>query len=537
MFRSILLVLILAASSALGNTVSGYVRDAGNGEALPLSVVALPDLRMGAVANDRGYFAVRNVPVGRHLVVVDLIGYATYTDTVTVEAGLDVRLELQLTTEAIDVAETVITADSTLRAERERTVQAGFITFPAQQLQQLPSVGEADLLRSLQLLPGIQSASDISSGLYVRGSGPDQTLILLDDIPLYNPSHAFGFFSTFHPDAVRDVQLYKGTYPASYGGNLGAVLDVTQKDGANDSVRVTGGASLIAARALVEGPTGNGTWMVAGRRTYLDPVLSALRSAGNDVPDYYFYDLNARVGQQLTDVDQVTASAYFGRDDLNFDLGEAETFFNVRWGNRAGSIRWTRLFTPALFGELTLFGSEYESTTDLSFFNTPVSFTNRIEDVTLRGNVEFFARSDNTLSAGFRLTHYDVRFAQSFNQDDQLSLRETPTLYEVFVQDDARLPTGTNVRVGLRAARFSAGDRQALMPRLSISQPLTERLRWKAGAGLYRQYMQLVTTEGFSGGDFWVPLDETVPAGRSRQATTGLEWEISRRYKLSLIHI
>jgi hypothetical protein len=525
-------VLLLAGGDVDAATLSGYVRAAEGGEELPLAVVALPDLKLGAVANDRGYFAVRNVPAGRHVVAVDLIGYRAWRDTVDVPAAGDVRIDPRLVMQAIDIDEVVVTADSTLRAERERTVQPGFVQLPARRLQSLPAAGESDLLRSLQLLPGIQSASDISSGLYVRGSGPDQTQIFLDEIPLYNPSHAFGFFSTFQPDAVRDVQLYKGAYPASYGGNLGAVLDVAQKDGSLDSLRVTGGASLIAARLLLEGPVGEGSWMAAGRRTYLDPVLSALRSAGTDVPDYYFYDLNTRLTQPVGDADNVAVSTYFGRDDLFFDL-DAGTYFDVRWGNRAGSVRWTRLFTPALFGELTVYASQYESATRLSFFETPVEFSNRIDDLTLRGDVEFFATSDNSLTAGFRLTHYDVRFAQSFNQVDQLSLREQPTLYEAYVQDDARLPTGTNLRAGVRVARFSEGDRVAIMPRLSISQPLTAALRWKAGAGLYRQYMQLVTTEGFSGGDFWVPLDGTVPEGRSRQWTTGLEWEPSRRYKVS----
>ena len=534
-------LLAVAAACALtgaaqATTVSGYVRDGGDGEPLPAAVIAFPDVQLGAVANDRGYFAVRNVPEGRHALVVDLIGYRSWRDTVEVRLGGDLRLEVGLEAQAIDMAEMVITAEAQVRAERERTVQPGYISLPAQQLQRMPAVGEPDLLRSLQLLPGIQSASDISSGLYVRGGGPDQTLILLDDVPLYNPSHAFGFFSTFQPDAVRDVQLFKGAYPANYGGNLGAVLDVSQREGAHDSVRASGGVSLLAARLLVEGPAGDGAWMVAGRRTYLDPVLAALRASGNDVPAYYFYDLNAKLTQPLTPDDNLSISTYYGRDDLDFE-GDASTFFGVRWGNRAVSVRWTHLFTPALFGELHLFGSEYESTTTASIFDTPVELTNRVEDITLRGDGEFFATSDNTISAGFRLTRYQVRFDEVFNQEPQRSLHETPRLWEAYVQDDARLPTGTHVRAGLRAARFSTGDgadRTAWMPRLSISQPLTERWRWKAGVGTYRQYMQLVTTEGFSGGDYWVPLDETVPAAQSRQATTGLEWEPSRRYKLTV---
>jgi hypothetical protein len=530
---SLVLALIGAASVGAG-TLSGYVRDTDSGEPLPLVVVALPDLQLGAVANERGYYAIRNVPAGRHAVLTNLIGYGSQSDTVTVTAEQDTRLDLRLQTEAIDLAETVITAERQVLAERERTIQSGYIALPSAQLQQLPAVGEADLLRSLQLLPGIQSASDISSGLYVRGGGPDQTQILLDDVPLYNPSHAFGFFSTFQPDAVRDIQLYKGAYPANYGGNLGAVLDVSQREGAHDSIRTTGGISLLASRLLVEGPSGDGAWMIAGRRTYLDPILSALRSRGADVPNYYFYDLNARWTRPLSDSNNLTISTYFGRDDLDFDLDEADTFFGIRWGNRAASLRWTHLFTPALFGELTLFSSQYESATSASFFDTPVRFSNSIEDLTLKGDLEFFKSSDNTLTGGFRATRFHVQFDEAFNQESQLSLDLSPQLYEAYLQDDLRLQTGTHVRMGLRTAWFSEGSRQAWMPRLSLSQPLSSTFRVKAGAGVYRQYMQLITTEGFSGGDYWVPLDGTVPEGKSAQLTTGLEWEPSRKYKVTV---
>ncbi len=526
----LLLLSVLAADAA---TLSGYVRDADSSEPIFQAVVVLPGLRLGAVSNERGYFAVRGVPAGRHEVVSSLIGHETHRDSVTFGLDEDVRLDVRLVVEAIGLAETVITAGAQTQAERERTIQSAYVALPAIQLQQLPAVGESDLLRSLQLLPGIQSASDISSGLYVRGGGPDQTQILLDDVPLYNPSHAFGFFSTFQPDAVRDVQLYKGAYPANYGGNLGAILDVSQREGARDSIRTTGGVSLLAARVLLEGPSGEGAWMISGRRTYLDPILSALRSSGTDVPDYYFYDLNAKLTRPLSDRDNLAISTYYGRDDLDFDLGEAGTFFGVRWGNRAGSIRWTHLFTPALFSELTLFTSEYESTTSASFFETPVQFANRIEDVTLRGDLEFFANSSNTLTGGFRATRFNVRFDESFNQQQQLTLDLSPRLFEAYVQDDARLPTGTHVRFGVRVARFSEGARTAWMPRISISQSLTPHLRWKGGAGSYRQYMQLISTEGFSGADYWVPIDATVDEGRSRQFTTGLEWEPNRKYKLT----
>ncbi|MEE2658463.1 MAG: TonB-dependent receptor [Candidatus Latescibacterota bacterium] len=527
-------LLLLWAGAVSAATLSGYVRGSEDGEPLASAATAVSGGKWGGLTNDRGYFAIRNLPAGRYPVVVTHIGYEAWRDTVEVTDADDLRIVVRLRRETLDLGvEIAVSADRETSQEQERSVQLGYVALAPRQLQSMPALGESDYLRSLQLLPGIQAASDVSSGLYIRGGGPDQTQILLDEIPLYNPSHAFGFFSTFTPDVVRDVQLWKSAYPANYGGNLGAVLDVANRDGNRERFAGRGGLSLVSGRLMLEGPVYAGSWMVAGRRTYLDPVLAAVRASGVDVPGYYFYDLNAKANQQLGAANELTVSGYFGRDDLDFDLG-AKTFFNIRWGNRAGTARWTHLFSPALYGQFMAAASEYESTISATLFATPVMFANRIQDLTIKGDLEFFATSDHTLTTGFRVTGYELRFRQFFNQQKQFDLEERPMLLEAFVQEDGRLPTGTHVRLGLRGSWFSEGDRTALMPRLSVSQPLGESLRLKAGGGAYRQYLQLVTTEGFSGGDFWVPLDDSVPETRSWQAAAGLEWEPSHRYKVAV---
>ena len=256
-----------------------------------------------------------------------------------------VRLDLALVPKPVDVGEQV-------------SVETEHISLRVKPLQQMPALGEADLLRGLQLLPGIQAVADISSGLYVRGGGPDQTAILLDDIPLYNPSHLFGLFSTFNPDAIKEVDLYKGAYPAPYGRTLGAVLDVSNREGNRKRTSGRGGVSLISGRLLTEGPVGQGSWMLAGRRTYLDGVFSALRARGEDIPlNYYFYDLNGSINQRRGD-DSYTATAYWGHDDLRIELeDDEESFVDLRWGNRALTTHWTRAFSPALFGHFTAAGS------------------------------------------------------------------------------------------------------------------------------------------------------------------------------------
>ena len=513
---------LLLAGSAQAATLSGFVTDADSGEILTRVAIVVEGFQLGAVSNTSGYYAVVQVPAGTHIVSASHLGYQTRRDTLRLGADEAVRLDVVLVPKPVDLGEQV-------------SVEAEHISLRVKPLQQMPALGEADLLRGLQLLPGIQAVADISSGLYVRGGGPDQTAILLDQIPLYNPSHLFGLFSTFNPDAIKKVDLYKGAYPAPYGRTLGAVLDVSNREGNRKRTSGRGGVSLISGRLLTEGPVGQGSWMLAGRRTYLDGVFSALRARGEDIPlNYFFYDLNGNINQRRGD-DTYAMSAYWGQDDLRIDLeDDEESFVDMRWGNRALTARWTRAFSPALFGHFTAAGSEYESIIALRFLDAPVRIANSIRDLSLKGDVDYFANRHHTLSLGLLATLFEFHFVRSFNARTQLDLRQEPVLLEGYVQDEWRLGQTTRVRLGGRGTYFSTGGRWHFTPRLSLSQALSDKVRVKAGGGVYRQHLQLITTEAFSGGDFWVPLDDTVEPGRSYQAVTGVEWTPWPRYLLSV---
>ena len=526
------LLLLLLPLSIQAATLSGFIADQSNGESLPYATVVLkgPDRPIGALSNVDGYYAIQGVPADTpYVLTISYIGYISFQDTLSFRVGETRRLDVQLKPAPIAVQEIVVQAK---REEEEQRIQPGFVEVETAKIREMPSIGETDILRSLHLLPGIQAASDISSGLYIRGGGPDQTLILLDQMPLYNPSHAFGFFSTFNPDAIRDMSLHKGAYPAKYGGRLGSVLDVHNKDGNRKGFDASGGISLIAARLTLEGPTPKGSWMVSGRRTYIDPLLSFIRDEDTDVPAYYFYDLNAKLNQDFSENDKVQISGYFGRDNLTFDI-EEDAFFGIRWGNTAFLGKWTHVFSPALFGNFVVASSHYASKTELNILDTRILFANSIRDFTVKGDLDWFAARDHSISGGFLATHYNFEFNQEFNQDDQLNLREKPNLLSLYVQDHYQPGSSTDIRLGMRGNYFSEGNRLQIEPRLSMSYQ-TGNVRYKAAGGSFHQYLQLVTTELFSGGDFWVPLDETVHPGQSWQGVIGVEWEPSGRHQATV---
>lgn len=532
---SVALALLLLAPAHAASTLSGFVSSRDDGERLPHATVALSDLNLATQTNADGYYALTGVPAGRHLLTAFYVGHEVFRDSVDVIEAQDLRFDISMASEAIQLQETVVSAESGLIEDELRQLPS-VVTMPMANLQQLPAMGETDLLRALHMLPGVQAASDMSSGLYVRGGGPDQTGILLDQVRLYNPSHAFGFFSTFNPDAIKDVTFYKGAYPARYGGSLGAVLDVQNRDGNRNEFATRGGVSLISSRLVTEGPIGNGSWMLAGRRTYIDPVLKAIQGADDELDGlgYYFYDLNARINTQITPNDNLTISAYGGDDDLDVAVadGTDSLAFNLRWGNRALTGRWTHVFSPELFGRLIALYSTYDSDISVDFLGTPIAIHNRVRDLTFKGDVDYFASPEHTIRSGVDLTLFRFDYGFQFDQYEDNLLIE-PFLLSVYTQDEWQISPLTEARLGLRGSYYEEGSRWALNPRASISHLLQDNVRVKLAGGRYQQFLQLVSAEGFSGGDSWVPLDETVEPGRSWQIVSGIEWDTSPGTRLS----
>ena len=526
------------------STLSGFVRDSSDGERLPNAAVAIAveNRELGALSNAEGYYAIPDIPAGTWVVTASYIGYTTHRDTLALTAGQALRWDIELERQALEMGEVVVEAEATA-VESEVNQRPSVVALQVTDVQQMAAMAEPDLLRSLQLLPGVQAASDFSSGLYVRGGGPDQTGILLDQMRLYNPSHAFGFFSTFNPDAIKDVTFYKGAYPAQYGGSLSAVLDVQNRDGNRRNFSTSGGVSLISSRLMSEGPLGQGSWMVAGRRTYIDPVLRAMRRSTDELDGlgYWFYDVNAKVNTQLSPNDNLMLSAYGGNDHLDISVSDNSTegdstntlSFGNNWGNEALTGRWTHVFSPVLFGRMIALYSKYQSDITLNLFGTPIAVRNRVRDVSIKGDLDYFAAANHTLRTGIGLTLFRFDYGVRFDQYENNQVVK-PYLLSAYVQDNWQVTPLTEARLGLRGTYYEEGGHLSLNPRFSLSHVLQEGWRVKLAGGSYRQYLQLVSSEGFSDGDLWLPLDETVEPGRSYQAVSGLEWEPSDSYRFSV---
>ena len=388
------------APEDLHATLSGYVRDITNGEPLPFANIRIVGTPIGASTNMSGYYAIPDMPLGRFTIRFTLLGYRDLTRDLNADSLKDYALNVDLVPKVIEVSEVVVSAE---KIAEEKNIQTSRIVVQAKDLALMPAVGETDVFRALQLLPGVKAASDISSGLYVRGGGPDQNLILLDGTVLYNPSHLFGFFSTFNNDAVKDIELFKGGFPAEYGGRLSAVLNVTNKDGDRVSTHGKGSISLISSRLTGEGPLGNGSWFLSGRRTYFDRLVAimGLDKGKDPLPLYYFYDANGKINQDIGENDRISFVGYLGKDNLDFNQPDNQIDVNLAWGNTTGAVKYTHIFTPTLFSNFVVTASGFKTGLTADFTGSSAQFENRVSDYSIKADIDYYAANEHFIKTGF----------------------------------------------------------------------------------------------------------------------------------------
>src|SRR5215217_3167689 len=457
-FRIILTLLFLLAfnqpSSAQSKfTVNGTVTDSGTGETLIGASVKLNGaVTTGTVTNSYGFYSM-NVPSGNYELTVSFIGYKTTSQTI--DLSKNTRLNVVLT-EDNQLNEVIISAVK--RNENVVNPQMGLQKITVKEINNVPVLlGERDVLKTLQLLPGIKSAGEGNSGFYVRGGSTDQNLILLDEAPVYNASHLLGFFSTFNSDAIKDVSVYKGGMPAQYGGRLASVLDIKMNDGNRKDYTAEGGIGLISSRLKVEGPIvkDKGSFMVSARRTYLDAFLALSPDSSISGNTLYFYDVNAKANYQLDDKNTLYLSGYFGRDKLGIN----ETF-GFNWGNATVTLRWNHLFSDRLFSNTSLIYSNYNYVISNLMQDNNFEVNSAIRNYNLKEDFEYSLSNRHNLKFGVNAIHHTIDPGKLSTQGNS---SVNPTDYEnrkgvelaAYLSDEWAVSDKMNVVYGVRVSSFS----------------------------------------------------------------------------------
>ena len=502
-------------------SVSGYVRDVTSGETLLLANVRVEGTEIGAATNNSGYYTIVGLAPGSYTLTASYIGYLVERLQVELGAGEQLRLDIELSPEDYELEEVTVTAQE---REAYEARKVGVQQIQTQLIRSLPTVLQPDVFRSLQLLPGVKAASDYSTGLYIRGGGPDQTLILLDQTTIYNPTHFFGFFSTFNPDAIKDVRLYKGGFPAEYGGRLGSVVDIYNRDGNRRDFEAGLSLGLLSSRAIVEGPHKRGSYMLAVRRSTIEALLAvpSIRNAEGVPNAFYFIDANGKLNLDVSNRDFLSLSFYAGQDVLDIEITEGAEA-RIRYGNRTMSLNWTHLFTDRLFSNFTGTVSRYFSFPVVELSGTEIRSDNTVGDVSVKGDFEYIPNDRLAAKAGFWSGSLLFRLRNAFNERESLNQRTHSFYTSLYAQAEYRWMPRLSIQGGLRVNSFEEGGFFRISPRFSLEYEPVPSLRLQAAYGRYHQFLTLVTSELFSGFDTWLTTGQNVPPSYGDQVVAGVK--------------
>ena len=392
--------LISMVSAQQSVVLSGSIKDKQTGESLIKAVVRVQELpNAGIISNEYGFYSL-SLPKGSYSVVVSQVGYETLVQKIKLDSSQSINFYLQTKNVLKDVV-----VESSRKNDNLTKAQMGTETINMSSINKVPVIfGEKDLLKTIQLLPGVKSAGEGNSGFFVRGGSADQNLILLDEAPVYNATHLLGFFSTFNSDAIKDATIIKGNSPSQYGGRLSSVLDVKMKEGNNQDYTVNGGIGLISSKLSIEGPLqkNKSSFILSGRRTYADVFLKATEKFKDNI--LYFYDLNAKANYQINAKNKIYISGYFGRDELG--LGQD---FGIDWGNKTGTIRWNKIISNKLFLNTSFIYSDYNYNVKLKNGETNFNINSNIKDLNLKQDYTFYANGTNTLRFGFNSILHTIK--------------------------------------------------------------------------------------------------------------------------------
>jgi hypothetical protein len=451
----VLLLLTIAASAQSSKyTISGTIKDKNTGETVIGGIVQVLELKgVGAITNEYGFYSI-TLAQGKYTIAVASMGYKKINKPIDLDKNTTFNIALE--DEANVLGEVEITAEK--KDNNVTNAQAGVEKLDVREIAKIPVfAGEKDIIKTLQLTPGIKSGGDGNAGFYVRGGAADQNLVLLDEAPVYNASHLLGFFSTFNSDAIKDVTVYKGGMPSQYGGRLSSVLDVKMNDGNDQKYHVGGGIGVIASRLNFQGPIvkDKGSFLITGRRTYVDAFLKATKDF-NDV-SLYFYDLNLKANYKINDKNRIYASGYFGQDKIGLSS------FGINWGNGTGTLRWNSIISPKLFSNTSFIYSNFNFKISINSDASSIDINSKIRDFNLKQDFTYIFTPRSSVKFGFNSIHHTVTPGQIESTDNSQNFSKLQDRYGLenaaYVSHDWKPTEKLSIVYGLRATAFTAiGD-------------------------------------------------------------------------------
>ena len=545
---SIFLLFMIGTAIGQTHTISGYIKDADTGETLiGANIFDANNQSIGTSTNAYGFYSL-SLEKGEYQLLVTYLGYNNQIENISLTQ--DINLDISLN-QGVVIEEVTISAKEAEKDKNVQSTQMGQVELPMENIKKLPALlGEVDILKTLQLLPGVLSSGEGGSGFYVRGGGPDQNLVLLDEAVVYNTGHLLGFFSVFNADAIKNTTLIKGGLPAQYGGRLSSVVDVQMRDGNNRYYQADGGVGIISSRLTLQGPIQKekSSFLVSGRRTYaLDLAQPFLEGGTFEGTNYYFYDFNTKVNFKLSDRDKIFLSGYFGRDVLNFRQPERDFSFDLPYGNTTATARWNHLISDKHFMNLSAIYNDYQFAFTGGQEDFVFTLKSAVEDVNIKLDFDYYPNPTHSVKYGVNTTHHTLtpNTANAMNDDVEFTSNFDPK-YALetgfYIQDDIKINPQLSINAGFRFSIFNqlgpftskidgqVYDRFETVqtytgyePRLSGKYTVSKDMSVKAAITFTNQYVHLVTNSSSTlPTDIWVPSSEIIKPQSGIQYALGL---------------
>ena len=527
--KLILIPFILSILNGQTGIISGFVTDSSSGESLIGANVFLQENGQGMATDINGYYIIQEIIPGNYTIMVSYIGFDVSRQPLSIMEDQSVKINIALVEQVVELTEVEVTAE---KFQRRNNIQPSKINLSPRMMKAAPALAEPDLFRTIQALPGVLMTSEYSTGLVIRGGNTDQNLIMLDGITVYNPSHLGGIFSNFIVDGVKEAELIKGAYNAEYGGRLSAVLNVISREGNKNEFKGKVNLSLLSAQTTLEGPFYKGAWVLSGRRTYFDLVLpKVLPNIADNIPPYYFYDIQSHIFSDISAKDRISLSYYSGIDNIIFD-----TFgLDGRWGNNTVSAHYRRVFNERLVGNFLIANSQFFTRFGLGGSGGLVS-DNGIDDRTLSGDFSWFKSSESTFKFGIQQKMLGFEYINKFQDSTQFKIKTSPVELASYVKMKYDHNNLFIIEPGVRINYYNVYP-DSLYPdlRLGLKYLLTDDRYINFSVGNYHQFISTFQDD-FNPAilDNWIAADESVAPGKSVQVVLGYEEYIRNIYKIQV---